>query len=330
MRTLENGEQVPVSRGPAAAQRPEANRLQDASGGAFRKPAATPLGAQATQGFADAPPAQAPAPAPITVGRMLAEKSIAPANKQRDDKAAAGLSLKSLAPRAGGAQPAREEDGVAQQAPPMALRLCGRVADPQGRAIPAAVVTLSESGVSTKSDADGSFCVDSPSLSGTVLVFAVGYEPYRYTIHGSASAQALSATLTPILPLGNGPAGALAKLKTSPAPALTDPFAGASLAARTAIAGAQKAEVAASQAHSAGAWSLAAAQWTQAATLLTGAAAHEARFRAAAARMQVLPLAPDAMEPLAAARAALQSFLSDAPKGSQRDQATRWWVSIGK
>lgn len=327
MRTLENGEQVPVSRGPAAAQRAEAARLQDASGGAFRKPAATPLGAQGAQGFAAAP---APVPAPVTVGRTLAEKSIAPANKQRDDKAADGLSLNAIAPRAGGAQPARqqEEDGAAQQAPPMALRLCGRVADPQGRAIPAAVVTLSESGVSTRSDADGSFCVDSPNLSGTVLVFAVGYEPYRYTIHGSASAQALSATLTPISPLGKGPAGALAKLKTSPAPSAADPFAGASVAARAAVAGAQKAETAAAPAHSAGAWSLTAAQWTQAATLLTGAAAHEARFRAAAARMQVLPLAPDAMEPLAAARAALQSFLASAPKGAQREQAQRWLASI--
>jgi hypothetical protein len=332
MRTLDNGEQVPVSRGPAAAQRAEANRLQDANGGAFRKPAATPLGAQATQGFAAAPPAQAPAqapvPAPVTVGRVLAEKSIAPANKQRDDKAADGLSLNTLALRAGGAQPAREEDGVAQQAPPMALRLCGRVADPQGRAVPGAVVTLSESGVSTKSDADGSFCVDSPSLSGTVLVFAVGYEPYRYTIRGSASAQALSATLTPISALGDVASGHAMRLKTAPAPGTSDPFAGASLAARTAVAGAQKAETAAAQAHSAGAWSLAAAQWTQAATLLTGAGAHEARFRAAAARMQVLPLAPDAMEPLAAARAALQSFLATAPKGAQRDQATRWLARI--
>ena len=326
MRTLENGEQVPVARGPAAAMQAEAGRLRDANGGAFRKPAATPMGAQATQGFAAAPPAQSPAPAPVTAGRMLAEKSIAPADKQRDDKSARALAA--AAPRAGGAQPAREEDAPAQQAPPMALRLCGRVADPQGRAIPGAVVTLSESGVSTRSDADGAFCVDSPSFLGTVLVFAVGFEPYRYSIRSGAPAQAMSATLTPVSPLGSPAAGHFAKLKTTPAPGTSDPFAAANKAARSAIAGAQAAEVSAAQAHTAGAWSLAAAHWTQAATLLTGGPAHEARFRAAAARMQVLPLAPDAMEPLAAARAALQAYLAAAPKGAQRDQAQRWWASI--
>ena len=354
MRTLENGEQVPVSRTPGAA-RLDTPTPKDANGGAFQKPRATPMG---TQGFAAPPPpvgAATPAAgtqvtgapeAPVAhVPKTLAEKSVGLLDRLRDAKRAAppvnpadaivspqaASAPAALAPRAGGAQPVREEElGAAQQAPPMALRLCGRIADPQGRAIAGAVVSVTQAGTSATSDADGSFCVDSPDLSGTVRVFAVGYEPYRYTIRGVANAHVLTFTLTPVPALGAGGLGVRhdARLLTTPAPAKADPFAGASSTARIAIAGAEKAEAAAAQAHAAGAWSLAATQWTQAATLLKGAAAHEGRFRAAAARMQVLPLAPDAMEPRAAARAALKSFLATAPKGAERDQAQRWLEKI--
>jgi hypothetical protein len=75
------------------------------------------------------------------------------------------------------------------------VSLCGRVVDPNGRAVNRARVTLVESGRSVSTDAQGRFCIDAAPGDHALSVMAVGFDETRLTARAGSGLPAVAVTL---------------------------------------------------------------------------------------------------------------------------------------
>ncbi len=229
------------------------------------------------------------------------------------------------------------------------FRLCGTVKNSQGRAVAGATVTVVQTGHSTVSAADGSFCIAAPSSGATLAVLSLGYQEYRASVGPVDAASSYAVALQSVDALGQGGLAA-GRLKTAPPPAeiakSLDDTSGKAKAGefryqdRLAPAGAnlipalpgetpdataaRLASEAAMRANSAPLWSKAGALWTSvAANARSDAMRNEALYRAAEARVSAWRLERGAAD-LRSASEAVDAFLAKAPAGPRRTQAERW------
>ena len=302
MRTLPNGEQVPV---PSEADRltqrdaaaPAPTTQQEAMVAMKRRLAAQPLdrskesaeGRSADQrqekqaeaeSKAGAPAATAPAPAGLRLGEIAA-KSPAFASKPLS---------------ASGTRPKFDED-VSSRANEDGSEWCGVVRDARARAVPGATVTVIETGRSVRTDSAGHFCVPAAGTDATLSVLAVGFEPVRIGMHGGGGVQPLAVSLKAVSAVGQGLS--LAREPSWRSRAVPNPGEAArwdSVATRTegSLAG------------------------------LRGTASRTAALRTLAdARLRAWRAAASS-ERQRAALAAIQRYIEVLPEGSARAEAIRW------
>ena len=328
LRTLPSGEQVPVQSRPlpqAGAQKNFAVPPADAS--KPRKPVAMPM-----------------APQPSLKKVVTQEETRAP--ESRADESKLGATAAPAPKATGSVAPATEAaSGLtsAQADEAATVRLCGTVANAQGRALEGATVTVVETGRSVVAGAGGSFCVEAPSRDATLSVLALGYHEYRASVR-DAEATPLAISLRSVDALGPGGAPA-ARLKAGPPPVAatkevpevsvqgsrdraafgaTKSLLDRAPASPGDVTTARAATEAARLAKSATLWTKAGALGTGvAAAAKPGAEADEARFRAAEARMSAWRLAPTGPNRVAAL-AAIGDFVAKAPAGARRDSAEAW------
>jgi hypothetical protein len=204
-------------------------------------------------------------------------------------------------------------------------------------------VTVVETGRSVSSASDGSFCLEAPSPGATLSVLSLGYQEYRAKVTEEVGVAPLAVTLRSVETIGPG-AAPTARLETVPAPVATKAYdySSKSLAGKDAVklgapvtipalpgetpdaTAARHASEEALRANSPLLWSKASGLWTGvAASAKTDAAANEARYRAAEARMHTWRFSHAGAD-RAAASAAVDAFLAKAPAGEQRRFAEAW------
>lgn len=337
VRTLPNGEQAPSqSPAPLMAAPPKSFAAPPTDAAKTQKPAARSM-------------APAPASAPPAEMRKSTATRDLEANAKRVDEQLQKQKAVAAAPppKVSGAvtQSSEIADGVkspdADQATP--FKLCGKVTNAQGRTVAGATVTVVETGHSVSSGSDGSFCLEAPSPGATLSVLSLGYQEYRAKVSEEVSVAPLAVTLRSVETLGPG-GTPTARLETVPAPVATKGFANpssgmagkdaAKLGAASTIpalpgetpdaTAARRASEEALRSNSPLLWSKAGGLWTGvAASAKTEAAANEARFRTAEARMHTWRFTHAGADRTAAAMA-VDGFLAKAPAGEQRRFAENW------
>lgn len=328
LRTLPGGEQVPVQTRalPQAEKRKNSFAVPPADASRPRKPMALPMTPQPTltkstttqesqtRGGATPEPRLTPlaAPAPQSSALAPATGAVSGAARAETDEAAT-------------------------------FRLCGTVANTQGRALEGATVTVVETGRSVVSGAGGAFCVDAPSAGATLSVLAIGYRSYRATVNATDAGAAHAIALRPVQTLGEREAN-VARLRIEPPPAtqgkaltgsesLDRKFMDAERARMgrldrsgafvVDVAKARAASKAARFANTAPHWATAGSLWTAVADARLDADAVEARYNAAEARMHAWRIERTAGR-RAAAAAAIAEFLAKSPAGARRDSVEAW------
>jgi hypothetical protein len=296
VRTLPNGEQEIVSRGPQLKRAPVPPlRLP----GGFSKPAAEPLAGKA-------PPVES------LSGGMRGAKSAM-------DALQAPLATPAPAevpPPAGDYAPDAREAGAKLAGP--AVAICGTVRDARGRPAARALVAVAGTGASVTAGADGTFCVDVPASGGTLSVLAVGYRPYRMEVTAADARANVAITLAGVDVLApserGGSLGIASRIESR------GRVTGGSLVARRQ---AIDASAAARKAATAGAWTTAAERWETVALLEPAASDDEPGFRAAEARFNAWRIGRGEAQ-REAARNATRTYLEHAPAGASRDIALGW------
>lgn len=208
MRTLPNGEQVPVpSEVDRLTQRdapaPAPTSQQEAMVAMKRRLAAQPLErSKESAEVRSADPRQekqaetetkaesgaiAPAPAGLRLGESTAKSP--------------GFASKPLT--ASGTRPTFDED-VSARANEDGSEWCGVVRDAKRRAVAGATVTVIETGRSVRTDSAGHFCVPAAGTDATLSVLAVGFEPVRIGMHGGGGVQPLAVSLKAVSAVGQG------------------------------------------------------------------------------------------------------------------------------
>jgi hypothetical protein len=288
---------------------------------------------------------QAPA-APPTAPEEVAQKTApAPTTQSAPAPSAADEKTDRLAARESGARVSTEA-----RAAESAARRCGLIRDPSGRPVANAQVIVPETGSSVTTAADGSFCVDTPPQSRTLITMAVGFEtesrllpadggPISVTLHaisvvgGAMAMKPQGSSGSPVYgfagPPKSGASGALESMaeggSKSEAP---DPFSALPGSVRAVIETARNLEADAARAKSANQYEAAALEWERALKLTGDApAANELRYRIAAARHTSWQLDPT-RERMIAAMSSASTFLLRAPRGSERDQAEGWFQQL--
>ena len=319
-RTLPNGEQVPVERAKEQAGAPA---QPGAAGNALAAPATGSAIAQmkkravapAVEGGApaaaslktesapreevskdaeagapqaqNAPPAANFAPAPPAV------KS-APAQHQKALETSRAQSLGTW-----GANKSLEKSGAPNELKADARRAtalaatCGKVRDSRGTVVAGAEITAVRSGVRTsRTDGDGSFCIDGLSVGDTLTVMHVGFDPYTVVVTPMTS---LAITLEPVGTLGPNSTMLTGK---PPSPAATfsgalkmhasadtfaepppDVYAGQSYGIRQLVRDARDATAVARHERTAPSFETAARHWAAVMGQVKGAPAYDARYQ---------------------------------------------------
>lgn len=237
--------------------------------------------------------------------------------------------------------------------------LCGQVLDNSGRVVSAAEVRVAETGVSTRTDASGHFCIRAPIGDRTVVVMAEGYEELRRPVAvterssemalvvRSAAVQAppSGAPSTPVYSYVTPPRDGVApnalgpRDSASPGPTasldkrarntsgFTKSLYGTGPSASTLdqlVSEAQRISTDAAKDGSASHFEAAANAWERVMPLVRGKPAeHEVRFHVAEQRYLAWQAHPTHSRSLAA-HAALTAYVLRAPAGPDRDRATRW------
>lgn len=214
-----------------------------------------------------------------------------------------------------------------------ALRLCGEVRDPAGRAVVGAQVALADLGHVTATDETGRFCLDAPPGPHTLSVLAVGYTPDRRTVEvpGAGEPPAQYAVTLERVPVLEGVAKALEAAGGRNAGGEgADAFAAWPDASRALALKAEQQSRRAAQGHSAAQFDVAAADWERALARSGGGVGEtEARRRLAEARYLAWGLEATPARARAAVEA-LTSFIARAPAGAARDSAARWLDRVKK
>jgi hypothetical protein len=238
--------------------------------------------------------------------------------------------LKSAKPRAATPMEAAPSAGAKlEQAPaPGETRLCGKVVDPDGHAIPGAVVTIVDQGRTTTADANGSFCIAGTAGFHELLAMAVGFGTNRLQVRLEGESSETRVTLRPVSVLEQPQAGLarggrstethynfLGSERDFLGQTPTDSLRAAWLSRR------------ASMLANAAAYDSAAIGWTHYATDATESGRAEARYQIAEARFQAWHLEPIKAR-ATAARKAIDAFLAKAPAGARRDRAETWKRSL--
>jgi hypothetical protein len=217
----------------------------------------------------------------------------------------------------------------APRAEPGDVRVCGSVLDSHGRPISGAQVVASDLGRGTTADGAGRFCLSLPPGEHPLSVMAVGYMAGRRTLAAAEREVQITLAAVPVLE-GDG---AMAK-KNPPVAAylqthrLTDESRDALAALpdslRGAVAEAQRRESAALASPTAAGFDAAAGAWERALRPLIGGPLEvEARKHLATARYRAWELAPTSARARAATEA-LTAYVSRAPAGPDRTQASAW------
>jgi hypothetical protein len=340
LRTLPNGEQVPVQ-SRALPQDEKQKAFAAAPGDAAKppKPMAMPM--------ATAPLVKRAVAAPeIHLGGGRSEESKTSLAAPTPAPAPA-----TAPPAAAGtvAQPSEAATGavLADRVESMAtVRLCGKVTDTSGRPLAHAAVTVVETGRSVTADDAGGYCVDAPSTRATLSVMLVGFHEYRERVQPGDGSTPWAVTLRPVQALGESGAPVM-RFTSPPGPAVPgqeevqvqaerrliakDQSATAKLATIAPLPGetadaktAREATEAALRTRTVPMWSKAGALWERVAlSAQSEAAANEARYRAAEARMNAWRLARGSSNRRAAAEAC-DAYLAKAPAGTHRDEVAKW------
>lgn len=313
MRTLENGEQVPVAgasdrlaerdarSAPPASQRQAITDLKrrltaqplERSESVAKAESAEASKEQAAANeseYRSATPAPAPAGRPLEAlgGSLARAKSVTPS----------GTAGSALAPPAatGGAKPAFDED-ASRHSGEDGSEWCGVVRDTDGRPVPGATVTVIETGRSVRTGADGAFCVPAPGRAAALSVLAMGFEPVRLPVAADPGATPIAVALKAVPALGRSPLmtrepGWRSRALVSPAEAAR--------------------------------WDSVAARADEALAKAKGAASRLTAMRSVAdARMRAWRAAANPVREVAA-RAAVAAYLEAVPEGPRRAEAVRW------
>jgi carboxypeptidase family protein/putative zinc finger protein len=325
LRTLPNGEQVPVEPQAGAPAR------QEVPGNALIAPATGSAIAQ------------------------MKRKSVAPATDAAAPSAGAMSTLAEDTARGQGfsewgATKSLAKDDVAgshvRVGRPDAARLnvsglvahCGKVRDSRGHELAGAQVTAVHAGVRTaRTGPDGSFCIDGLKSGDTLTVMHVGFDPYTVVMTPMTS---LAITLEPVGTLGPN-ATMLTGKAQEPAPTLggaargflgapvdsaprPDVYAGQSSGVRLLVRDAREATAVARREHTAPSFETAAKQWAAVLGQVKGAPADDARFQYVSALRAAYQLQPTS-EREARLRSAITAFLALAAASlPERATVQRW------
>jgi anti-sigma factor RsiW len=315
VRRNESGEDVPVRpSAPAAESRARDEATTSKLGMMKQRSAAPATGGALSLGA----PAPAPAPAPSSAKRS-------PAPTANEPPAARALAP---SPADGVASAERELDTSATT---RALAPCGSVHDSRGRAVSGAqVVVVNDITRTSRTGADGSFCLPRLERGDVVSVLRVGYDPVRITVDedsplavvmepvGTLGPEAGKGLVTPGAPsagtrgfLSGTPKQVTPTMAKASAP-VPDPYATQPANVREAVAAAREGAHVARRDRSADAMDAAALRWDAVTALVTGALVHDARFQALSLRRESLSATPTS-ERLTRFNVGLQLFLAQTP-----------------
>jgi hypothetical protein len=357
VRTLPNGERVPVEAGaperqgnalaaPAAGsaiaqmkRRSLAPAAEGAAGvaGAAKAESAPREEAQASKDIeAAAPPAAAPPAATFAKEPPAARQRALTKESSHGQTFSAWGANKSLE---GGT--ANEPKSDAKLMGVMAT--CGKVRDSRGRAVAGAEITAIHDGVRTaRTDAEGAFCVDDLAAGDTLIVMHVGFDPWTVVMTPMTS---LAITLEPVGTLGpnatmltgkpqaSSPtlSGALHANANAPADTASpppDPYAGLSFGIHQLVRDARDATVIAQHEATATSYEKAAKQWAAVLGQVKGAPAHDASFQYVAALRTAYQLDPTSTRE-GRLRSAMKAFLATTPLTlPEHATVTRWLAEL--
>ena len=199
---------------PAAAGAPPTARVQEVKRDQFGEEVLVP----GEKRLVNPAPAPAAAPAPPEGTPVVVQKQRRAEPMAGAPQTAAGAqpsespkSAGAAAPSAAAAKPLEIQknaegvvsDRLAAREGGGAVRRCGAVRDPAGRAIAGAQVIVAETGTSVTSAADGSFCIDVPPAGRTLLAMAVGFES-RITSLAANERESVALTLNAVPVVGSG------------------------------------------------------------------------------------------------------------------------------
>jgi hypothetical protein len=314
VRRTESGEEVPVRRKdmPAPAPSPQvAGGTAAKSETQIHKPQQAGLMKQSA-------PSAAPPAAPMAPTSTALDAAPQPSTRNQG--------FAEPPPSAAG----QEKLGVAApRTEPGEVRVCGSVLDSRGRPVAGAQVVASDLGRGTVSDSAGRFCLGLPPGGHPLSVMAVGYAAGRRTL--SAAEREVQITLAAV-PVLEGDAVTAKKYPPVAAFAPTqriveekrDAFAALPDSLRGVVAEAQRRESAALANPTAAGFDAAAGAWEHSLRTLAGGPFEiEARKHLATARYRAWELAPTSARARAATEA-LTAYVSRAPAGPDRTQASAW------
>lgn len=209
---------------------------------------------------------------------------------------------------------------------------CGVVRDTRGTPVRGAQLTLLGATTRTsRSAADGTFCLERPVAGDTLVVMRVGFEPVRLVLVSSA---ALALALEPIGTLGSqeglvtgrgDEAGFMQtpKLGRAAAPA-ADVYEHETAALRDAVSGAREAAAIAARERTPEAWERAAERWRAIAAATTAAPSYDASFRELSALREAMTLSPTSAR-AARFKQAAAAFVAGTPRTlPERATVQRW------
>jgi len=325
----ESGEAVPLRQPAPAADARARDEATTSKLGMMKERSAVPATGGALSLGAPAP---ALAPAPTSAKRSPAPTANeAPASRSLAPSPADGL-----------AKPEHETDtGVTLQA----LSPCGSVHDSRGRAVSGAQITVVNDITRTsRTGADGSFCLPRLERGDVVSVLRVGYDPVRITVGedsplavvmepvGTLGPEASKGLVTPGAPseltegFMSGSAKQAPSTKTKAAAPVPDPYVTQPAKVREAVAVAREAAKLARRDRSADAMDEAALRWNAVAALVTGAVLHDARFQALSLRREALSTTPTSLR-LTRFQTDLDGFLAQTPHSLPEYATASGWKS---
>ena len=279
----------------------------------------------------------APAPAPA-LAPSSAKRSPAPTANEPP-------AARSLAPSpAEGVASAGQETDTGVAAP--ALSPCGSVHDSRGRAVSGAqVVVVNDITRTSRTGADGSFCLPRLERGDVVSVLRVGYDAVRITVGddsplavvmepvGTLGSEAGKGLVTPGAPSAGTP-GFMSGMPKQVPPTMAkasapvpDPYATQPANVREAVAAAREGARVARRDRSADAMDAAALRWDAVTALVTGALLHDARFQALSLRRESLSATPTS-ERLTRFHADLDRFLAQAPHNLPEYATSQRWKTV--
>jgi anti-sigma factor RsiW len=359
VRTLPDGRQVPVDRGPEGATAPS---RAEATPQGFAAPATGSAIAQmkkksvapAAEAGAPAASAQAGAPAREKEELQASKDAAAPAPAQTAPPTAsapspvAALSTDTSRGQsfsAWGDAKSHFRGGRADEVKLNANTLsglaprCGKVRDSNGRALAGVQVAAMHDGVrTTRTDAEGAFCIDGLKAGDTLTVMHVGFDPHTEVVTAMTS---LAITLEPVGTLGPNATMLMGKSQSSPtlsgavrahtgAPSESalapspDVYAEQSFGVRQLVRDARDATSVARRERTASSFERAAKQWAAVMGQVKGAPADDARFQYVSALREAYHLEPT-VERERGLRSAITAFLALAPASlPERATVERW------